>query len=439
VIIDTLKVSMTAFLTGGAFRAALLHLLLSLFLQGQNLWWTQLAAAEPALSPAALALQVGRLILGQWSSVLAALLLGALVAALQRRGAVRSGLLVSATAGILLIADAWSFRVLGDHLGVGFFQVVESPSFLTSSLLAEIGALVPVDLLLLALGVVWQARGQSKPAAAGKRTFIPGSAVVAYLALSSVASVFTSSPELSWHPIANFVRQTVTMRTPDPVAENLAAAARPVSDPLPIDPAEAGRVAAAVAAVARVSQPNIVLLVLESTGARQLLRDGEIDPMVTPNLARLARNGVLFDQVYTNAPSTAQANLAMVTGGRYPTWGSVIDLMHYDYTGDVLGRRLKQRGYRTALFASSDLGYLETRRFFSQAGYDVLSDFGQMPPDRQDELRLNSWGGRDDGRFCCCLAGSRRRKIAALLPPFHDQFTAPPLPDTAGFSPAGGR
>lgn len=395
-ISDTAKVTVASFLARGAWRAALLHLFLSFFLQGQSLWWTRIAAPAPVSALDALALQVGGLLLFQWSSVLAALLLGAVVAALLRLGAVRSGLLVSTAAGLLLIADAWSFRVLGDHLNTGFLPFVETPTFLSSSLLAEIDFLLGLNLLILALGVVWQARVPTRLPAMGERTTVLLSAVLAYLVLSALALFFTSPPELSWHPIASLVRQSMTARAPQHAAYDLEAVVRPVFESQPMDPADAGRLASAAAAVGRLSRPNIVLVVLESTGARQLLRDGKIDATVTPNLARLAGHGVLFDQVYANIPGTAQANLAMSTGGRYPTWERVTDLMHYTYTGDVLARSFRQKGYRTALFASSDLGYLESRRFYAQAGYDVLSDFGQLSTDRQNDLRLNSWGGRDD-------------------------------------------
>lgn len=398
------KAVIAPFLAWGAGRSALLHLFLSLCLQAQNLWWTQRAAVVPGM----MARQAGGLLLFQWSSVLAALLVAAMVAALLRLGAARAGWVVSAAAGVVLIADAWAFRVLGDHLSVAFFPFAETPVFLASSLLAEIDILIPLDLLLLALGIVWQARGQASLAAGsapvGKPSFVLAGAVVAYLALEAVAFRFASPPELSWHPVASLVRNSMTVRTPPSVAYDaayeLALAVKPPFEPQPVDAADTARLASA----ARVLQPdtrtntrpNIVLVVLESTGARQLLHDGAIDPAVTPNLARLARHGVLFDQVYANIPGTAHANLAMSTGGRYPTAQSIADLMHYPYTGDILARRLKRKGYRTGLFASSDLGYLETRRFFAQAGYDVLSDFGQLSPGRQDDLRLNSWGGRDD-------------------------------------------
>ncbi|MGE5652549.1 MAG: sulfatase [Bacillota bacterium] len=397
---DKVKASMAPFLAWGAYRAALLHLFLSLGLQAQNLWWTQKVAAAPGT----MSQQAGGLLLFQWSSVLVALLVAAMVAALLRLGAARSSLAVSAAAGLLLIADAWAFRVLGDHLSVAFLPFAETPAFLTSSLLAEIDFLIPLDLLLLALGIAWQARGRTSLSGGGgyvgKRPLVLAGAVVAYLALDAVAFRFVAPPELSWHPIASLMRNLMTTRTPPPVAYDAAydleTAVRPVFEQQPIDAAESARLASAAASVERTLRPNIVLVVFESTGARQLLHDGEIDPAVTPNLARLARHGVLFDQVYANIPGTAHANLAMSTGGRYPTAQSITDLMRYPYTGDILARRLKQKGYRTGLFASSDLGYLETRRFFAQAGYDVLSDFGQLSPDRQNELRLNSWGGRDD-------------------------------------------
>jgi arylsulfatase A-like enzyme len=397
---DKVKASIVPFLAWGAFRAALLHLFLSLFLQVQNLWWTQRATVVPGM----MFQQAGGLLLFQWSSVLAALLVAALVAAMLRLGVTRSSLVVSAAAGFLLIADAWAFRVLGDHLSVAFLPFAETPAFLTSSLLAEIDFLIPLDLLLLALGLVWQARGQtSLPALSepvGKRSLVLAGVLVAYLALDAVAFRFVSPPELSWHPIANLVRNSVTMRTPphaaNAAAYDLEAAVKPAFEAQPIDAADTARLASAAASVEPNTRPNIVLVVLESTGARQLLPSGEIDPTVTPNLARLARHGVLFDQVYANIPGTAHSNLAMSTGGRYPTAQSITDLMRYPYTGDILARRLKQKGYRTGLFASSDLGYLETRRFFAQAGYDVFSDFGQLSPDRQNNLRLNSWGGRDD-------------------------------------------
>jgi arylsulfatase A-like enzyme len=145
------------------------------------------------------------------------------------------------------------------------------------------------------------------------------------------------------------------------------------------------------------AKPNIVLIVMESVGAAQLLPDGRIDPAVTPHIHRLHdRGSVLFDSVYVNFPATLHANMALNTGGLHPTWTSPAVAIADSWQGPLLAKSLRETGYRTGLFASPDLDFLGLGRFLAQAGYDRFVHFGNLAEtDRQAE-RLDSWGGRDD-------------------------------------------
>ncbi len=150
-------------------------------------------------------------------------------------------------------------------------------------------------------------------------------------------------------------------------------------------------------AVSGKPSPNIVLIVLESVGAQQIAPQGKLNQAVTPHLHRMHKaGGVLFDSVYANFPGTLSSNIAINTGGRYPTWTSPATVVGRPWDGPLLARDIAEAGYRTGLFAAADLSYLGLDKFLGQAGYDQLIHFGTLPAEDQQRERLDSWGGRDD-------------------------------------------
>lgn len=156
----------------------------------------------------------------------------------------------------------------------------------------------------------------------------------------------------------------------------------------------------ALARLRRLRRPNVLLVVLESVGARQLLPRGAAVPYVTPHLAELLHQGVAFTTVYTPFPGTTRAHLALETGGAVLTggdFGQTLDAFARaaPYRGG-LAAHLAALGYRTAVLSA---GYLEPERLgdlLHAQGYHLLFDAGRAPRAWRTAHEVSSWGVEED-------------------------------------------
>jgi phosphoglycerol transferase MdoB-like AlkP superfamily enzyme len=155
---------------------------------------------------------------------------------------------------------------------------------------------------------------------------------------------------------------------------------------------------AALAAAARrladpASPPHVVLFVLESVGALQLLdEEGAVRADRAPNLRRLAQGGVLFPRVYSPFPSTARSHLPMLTGGRTITWGSVFAEMGEPYAGPNLVKALEGLGYRSAIYSAGDLTFENRLAFYRHLPYERIVGSLDHPPEVRATQAVHSWG-----------------------------------------------
>ena len=109
---------------------------------------------------------------------------------------------------------------------------------------------------------------------------------------------------------------------------------------------------------------NVVLVTLDTLRADRLGH--------TPNLDRLARKGVLFENAVAQAPLTSPSHASMMTG-QYPTTHKVRDtggfvLAPSDHT---LAAILQRQGWETAAFVGSSV---LKRRFGFNHGFAVYDD-----------------------------------------------------------------
>ena len=143
------------------------------------------------------------------------------------------------------------------------------------------------------------------------------------------------------------------------------------------------------------SRPNVILVVLESVGSKQVFQpDGQVrfDPQLTPNLAQLSQNSVIFDSIYTTFPATVRAHMPLATGGQTVTWGSVFQAATAPFVGPTLPRVLKKRGYQTGFVSSGYLSYENLDRYMASVGFDYLFGAEQLSPNEREQHSLNSWG-----------------------------------------------
>jgi phosphoglycerol transferase MdoB-like AlkP superfamily enzyme len=128
---------------------------------------------------------------------------------------------------------------------------------------------------------------------------------------------------------------------------------------------------------------NVVLVILESTGARHLgLYGGTPDP--APNLTALARQAIVFERAYAVYPESIKGLFATLCS-RYPAFDTAPEI-YADVPCASLAATLGAAGYRTALFHSGRFMYLGMTSVIDDRGFDVMEDAGPI-------------GGRFDSSF----------------------------------------
>lgn len=140
----------------------------------------------------------------------------------------------------------------------------------------------------------------------------------------------------------------------------------------------------------KTSRPNILLIVMESFGARYIGSLGG-DAEVSPHFDRLAREGVLFTQCYAASYRTDRGMVSTLSG--YPSFPkhSLMKLPAKSRTLSSLALQLKGQGYSTSFFYGGDANFTNTRGYLISTGYDRVTD----EPSLSRDLPRSNWGVPD--------------------------------------------
>jgi arylsulfatase A-like enzyme len=126
------------------------------------------------------------------------------------------------------------------------------------------------------------------------------------------------------------------------------------------------------APAAKLGAPNVVLVVLDTVRADHLSLHG-YGRDTSPNLARLARSGVSFEQARSTAPWTLPSHASMMTG-RWPHELSTTINSPLDGTYKTLAEHLAENGYSTAGFVANN-AYAGAETGLSR-GFALYEDHG---------------------------------------------------------------
>lgn len=122
---------------------------------------------------------------------------------------------------------------------------------------------------------------------------------------------------------------------------------------------------------ARPGVPNVLLIILDTVRAANLSLYG-YPRETTPNLTRLASNGVRFDQAISTAPWTLPSHASLLTG-RWPHELSASWVVPLDDTHPTLAEFFSSRGYATGGFVAN-VGYCSWE-FGLDRGFTRYRDF----------------------------------------------------------------
>jgi arylsulfatase A-like enzyme len=131
---------------------------------------------------------------------------------------------------------------------------------------------------------------------------------------------------------------------------------------------------------------NIVLVSLESTAAQYLGVYGA-DPEVMPNLSRLSRAAIVFENAYTVYPESIKA-LYSILCSTYPAFDIAAEA-YAETPCRSVAAALSGAGYRTALFHSGRFIYLGMEAVIRGRGFSTLEDAGDIGGNHQSSFGVD--------------------------------------------------
>ncbi len=165
-----------------------------------------------------------------------------------------------------------------------------------------------------------------------------------------------------------------------------------------------------VASVSREKPLNLVIVLEESLGAGFVKRLGGIP--VTPNIDRLADQGIWFEQLYATGTRSVRGIEAVVAGFPPTPALSVLKLSKSQRNFATLASVLGRSGYRSEFVYGGESHFDNMRSFFLGNGFTNVVD-------RQDFTApkfVGSWGVSDEDLFD--MAHTRIRALHAAGRPF---------------------
>ena len=180
-----------------------------------------------------------------------------------------------------------------------------------------------------------------------------------------------------------------------------------------------------VVAPARSRRLNVVLVSMESLGADYVESFGG-RPGLTPNLDRLAHDGLMFTQTYATGLRTVRG-LEAITLSVPPTPGQAVPVREHNKGFQTLGGVLAAQGYEP-LYLYGGYSYFDNMRdFFGGNGYTVI-DRSAIPRDAISHETI--WGVADEDLFRLAIREIDARTATGALVFAHVMTTSNHRPFT---------
>jgi len=138
---------------------------------------------------------------------------------------------------------------------------------------------------------------------------------------------------------------------------------------------------------------NLVIVLEESLGAEFVGRMGGLP--LTPNLDRLANDGIWFDNLYATGTRSVRGIEAVVAGFPPTSAVSTVKLAKSQRDFFTLATFLKSHGYESTFYYGGESHFDNMRSYFMGNGFDRVVELKDMPRD----AFIGTWGASDGDLF----------------------------------------
>jgi phosphoglycerol transferase MdoB-like AlkP superfamily enzyme len=171
-------------------------------------------------------------------------------------------------------------------------------------------------------------------------------------------------------------------------------------------------------------KPNVILIILESFTSRIIAPLGG-EPGVTPNLNRLAKEGLLFDRFYASGDRTDKGIISLLSGYPAQTQTSIIKFPNKTQSLPSFPRAMEKLGYHSSFVYGGDVGFANMESYLTLMGFSHITE----DDDFDDEINNSKWGVHDHYVFNqliqeCDTASSPFLKVMLTLSS-HEPFDVP--------------
>jgi len=176
-----------------------------------------------------------------------------------------------------------------------------------------------------------------------------------------------------------------------------------------------------------VQKPNLIVIVLESFSGTIIEPLGGI-PHVTPNMNRLAKEGVFFSNVYATGTRSDKGLVAILSG--YPAQVKASIMKYPKKTNGLasIANVLKDNGYSTAFYYGGDVNFANMRSYMLGIGFQQIVSID----DFDGALQNAKWGIHDEVTFNRLLTDMDNAQTPTFKTLFtltsHEPFEIPAKP-----------
>ncbi len=146
-----------------------------------------------------------------------------------------------------------------------------------------------------------------------------------------------------------------------------------------------------IPSILSVEKPNIIVIILESYTAKWVGCLGGVTG-VTPNLDKIAADGLLFTNIYAAGDRSEKGQVAVLSGYPNQAITSIIKTPGKTEQLPSLSKTLNAAGYHSSYTYGGELEFANIKSYLLNVGFDKLIDKYSFPVGQ----RTTSWGVHDE-------------------------------------------